>query len=82
MAYRKIVVNGVEHQYVIGRSIVKFRTGSFAGHLVPLSEIGVLDDDRLSHKHYIVTPGTIRCWILTGKVPNVSWNYWTYGNDW
>lgn len=61
MAYRKIIVDGTEYQYTIGRSYTKVR-----GHAVwHNSDVGdLLDTGR---EQYVVQPSHVAEMIMNGK---------------
>lgn len=61
MSYRKIVVDGVDHKYVVGRTHVKIHGGA----AVPISEIGAPAGDG----RYAVTPLRVATYIKLGYVP-------------
>ena len=79
MSYRKITVGTFTYQYTIGKKFVKFRSTDAIlnlfgggqvimtnGKIVPLEEIG----NEIEGGGWIVTPGTIKEYLLTGKVYN------------
>jgi hypothetical protein len=59
MAYRKIIVDGQQHEYIVGKSFVKFR----GGKAVPIAEIGELYHDGGIVVDIMVRPGLIRKYL-------------------
>ena len=68
MSYRRLVIDGHTYEYVVGRRFVKIR-----GHrkVIPLSECGERFGNHLP-KEYVVTPGTLKEYLTTGKVTQPS----------
>lgn len=61
MAYRKIVVDGVTHKYVVGRTHVKIHGGA----AVPIHLIGA----QVSGDRWAVSPLRVATYIKLGHVP-------------